>query len=254
MAAGPKPAALRVALALSPDPGEFTPGLVSGLPEPVQRFFAHAMAPGAPRARAVRLRLRGSMRPRPNATRLEITADETLAPSAGLLWEARTRIGPLPFRIVDSYFAGEGRIRGTLLGIPLLRASGPDVSRSSRHRTVAEALWAIPALLPGPDVAWEAFGDDRIRFAITIDGEAVPVSLDIDARGAVTALQMERHGDVGREEWGPTPYGFAVQNEATFGHFTVPSRLEGGWWFGTDRYDPEGASRFEVLALEPVGA
>jgi hypothetical protein len=254
MASRPKPAELRRSLALTPDPGVFTPRLVDGLPEPVQRFFTHAIAPGAPLPQAVRLQLRGSMRPRPGASRFELEAEETLAPAAGLVWEARTRIGPLPFRIVDSYFEAEGRVRGTVLGIPLLRAAGPEVSRSSRHRTAAESLWAIPALLPRPGISWEATGDDTIRFALTIDGEAVPVTIGIDVRGAVTTMQMERFGDEGREEWGPTPYGFTVLAERTFGGLTIPSQLEGGWWFGTDRYDADNASRFEVLGLEPVGA
>ena len=57
---------------------------------------------------------------------------------------------------------------------------------------------------------------------------------------------MIRYGDVGVDTWQPIPYGFAVEDEQTFGGYTIPSLLHGGWWYGTDRYDAQGASRFRI--------
>ena len=31
-----------------------------------------------------------------------------------------------------------------------------------------------------------------------------------------------------------------VEDECTFGEFTIPSKLRIGWYFGTDRFEPEG--------------
>jgi hypothetical protein len=58
---------------------------------------------------------------------------------------------------------------------------------------------------------------------------------------------MLRHGNAGRDDWGPTPYGFRIEREATFDGVAVPSLVRGGWWYGTDRYDSDEASVFEVL-------
>ena len=58
---------------------------------------------------------------------------------------------------------------------------------------------------------------------------------------------MERHGDVGVEWWGPIPYGFAVEEERTFEGYTIPTRVRGGWWYGTERYDVADASLFRVV-------
>ena len=32
------------------------------------------------------------------------------------------------------------------------------------------------------------------------------------------------------------PYGGVVEEERTFGGYTIPTRLTGGWWYGTDQY------------------
>ncbi|MEX0822043.1 MAG: hypothetical protein WD021_07845 [Rhodothermales bacterium] len=43
------------------------------------------------------------------------------------------------------------------------------------------------------------------------------------------------------------PYGFEVEEERTFGGYTIPSRIRGGWWYGTDRFRDEDAAEFNVL-------
>ena len=60
-------------------------------------------------------------------------------------------------------------------------------------------------------------------------------------------LTMQRYGNVGVPRWQHIPYGFSMEEEATFGGYTIPSKIRGGWWFGTERYDPEAASTFEIV-------
>ena len=135
----------------------FSPDLVADLPEPVQRYFLHAIAPGTPLARSVRLTISGRMRPRPDAAHLDITAKETLAPPLGLVWEARTAIGPIPLHIVDCHFQGAGRIEGRVAGLlAVMRGDGIHISRSSRHRVAIEATWVPSTLLPQHGTAWTA--------------------------------------------------------------------------------------------------
>ena len=233
-------------LRLPPEDRVFSSDLVADQPEPVRRFFLHAITPGVPLARSVRLDQTGSMLPRPGAARLDITATEVLAPPFGLAWQARTKIGPLQLRIVDTHFEGNGRLRGTVLGLPVLRASGRDVSRSSRHRVVAESLWIPSALLPHRGVVWTAETDQTIRARVVIDGESVELSLALYPDGGVREVSMQRYGNVGAPDWDLIPYGFATESESEFGGYTIASRVRGGWWFGTDRYDPASASFFHI--------
>ena len=221
---------------------------LAALPEAARRFFGHSLPEGARRTGSARLRLRGEMRPRPGARPFALEADEVLVPGVGFAWLATTRIGPFSMHVLDGYHAGEGFMAGRLFGaIPLMNAAGDDVTRSSRGRLAGESIFVPPALLPRPGLRWEGVDPQRARLHQTIDGEDLEVEILVDDAGALTEMTMLRHGDAGRDDWGPTPYGFRIESEETFEGVSVPTLVRGGWWYGTDRYDPDQASVFEVL-------
>lgn len=228
----------------------FDPAMLDGLPGPAQRYFRHAIAEDTPLARTARIDMAGRMKPSPDAGFLDLAAEEVLAPPAGFQWTARFSMGPLPICVRDHYYRNDGAVRVEPLGlVPLQRSSGPEVTRSSRHRLAAEALWIPATLLPGPAVQWEAIDERRARVTMTIDDEAIPLTLTIDDDGRLQQFTMQRYGDVNVPTWQRIPYGFAVEEEATFGGYTIPSRLRGGWWFGTDRYRADQASSFTIRAI-----
>lgn len=228
--------------------GLFSPDEATGLPAPARRYLQHAIAPGTPLARIVRLEMDGSMLPRPGGARVGLTADEVLAPHVGFTWTARARMFGLPVRVRDHYFDNEGRVSVDILGvIPVARESGADVTRSSRGRLIAEAVWC-PTALVGPDVRWEGVGADRARFTLTVDGDSIPVTIHVGPGGALREVTLERWGTVDVPSARPIPYGFEVVDSATFGAVTIPARLRGGWWYGTDRFDPEAATEFVIRA------
>jgi hypothetical protein len=96
-------------------------------------------------------------------------------------------------------------------------------------------------------VAWDALDDHHARVTLTLDGETIPLTLEIDDDGRLRMLTMRRYGNVGVPDWQPIPYGFAVERETTFAGYTIPSCIRGGWWFGTAHYDPGAASIFAIL-------
>lgn len=136
----------------------------------------------------------------------------------------------------------------TLLGVPLVSAAGPDVTRSARHRLAIESVWLPSSLLPAENVRWEAIDDVRALVVVTIDGEPIPLTLTVDDAGRLPEVTMLRHGDVGVPAWQPVPYGVSVEAEASFGGYTVPTQVRGGWWHGSERYTPSDASVFRVRA------
>lgn len=232
--------------------GVFSPDWVTDLPAPARRYLRHAIAPGTPLARIVRLEMDGSMRPRPGGPRVALTAEEILAPHVGFTWTARARMFGLPVRVHDYYYDNEGGVRVTILGlIPLARETGDDVKRSSRGRLVAEAVWC-PTALVDPGVRWDAVDADRARFTLTVDGDSITVTIRVDTDGALREVTLERWGKVDVPAARPIPYGFEVVEEATFEGVTIPVRLRGGWWYGTDQFDPEAAAEFVIRAASPV--
>lgn len=234
-------------LVLEESPDTFEANLVDHLPDPARRYLLHAIEPGTTIARSVRLRMDGRMKPRENADHVYLTAEEMLNPPRGFVWKAHLKIGPVSIEVVDFYTGNEGAVDISVFGaIPVSHVGGVDVTRSSRHRLAAESVWIPSALLPGPDVTWEPVDDSHARVSINVDGEKIPITLTIDEAGRLKEVTMHRYGDVKVDTWQLIPYGFSVEEEKTFSGFTIPSRLRGGWWYGTDRYEPEGASSFQI--------
>jgi hypothetical protein len=228
------------------DANVFTPDRVADLPDPARRYLLHAVAPGTPLAPVVRLEMGGTMTPRPGRPQVALTAEEVLAPRRGFIWTARARMFGLPVRVRDTYFDNEGGVHVALLGvIPLARESGGDATRSARGRLVAEAVWC-PTALVGPGVTWEAVDADHARFTLTVDGESIPVTIRVGPGGSLREVTLDRWGNVGVPSARLIPYGFVVDDEATFGGVTIPVRLRGGWWFGTSRFDPDAAAEFVI--------
>lgn len=219
---------------------------LGGLPEPARRWLRHAITPGTPLAPACRLWMDGTMTPTPGGAPVDLSAVETLAPRRGFVWTARARMNGLPVRVRDHYHRGEGGVGVVALGVvPLPLGSGPDVTRSSRGRLVAEGVWCPTALLH-PRVTWESVDEHRARYTIAIDGEPVSVTIRVAPDGALREVSLLRWGDVDGPPARLIPYGFGVDEERTFGGVTIPSRLTGGWHYGTDRFEPATAATFEV--------
>ena len=224
----------------------FSEADLEGLPEPARRWLRHAVTPGAPLAPACQLWMDGRMTPTPGGAPVDLSAVETLAPRSGFVWTAHARMNGLPVRVRDYYHRGEGGVGVVALGVvPIPLGGGPDVTRSSRGRLVAEGVWCPTALLH-PSVTWEAVDEHRARYTITVDGEPIAVTIHVGLDGALREVSLLRWGDVDGPPARLVPYGFRVEEEQTFDGVTIPSRLTGGWHYGTDAFDPAGAATFTV--------
>jgi hypothetical protein len=226
----------------------FRESMVASLPPVARRYLLHAIRPGTPLAGAVRLETAFRMRLQRQATQpTELIGRETLAMPYGFVWTARTRRGVFRLRVRDHYAEREGALMVTLLGvIPVVTAGGPDVTRSARHRLAIESIWLPSSLLPAENVIWEPIDDSRARVVVTIDGEPIPLTLTVDNDGRLLEVTMLRHGDIGVPAWQAIPYGVRVEAETLFGGYAIPTRVRGGWWYGTERGTAHDASLFTV--------
>jgi hypothetical protein len=236
--------------AIGPDEpwGEvFDPAMTDRLPDPAARMLRHAIEPGTPLAREVRLQLSGSVVQ--NGRRLPLTAQERLVPLHGFTWTARGRIGPVWVVVRDHYHAGQSAVdvRGWGL-LPLGGERSADTTTSSRGRLAAESLWVPSMLLPQDGVVWTPVDDDRARVELTIDGTTESMVLRVAEDGRLVEATMQRWGRVRAQRHERIPYGFRVGAERAFGGYVIASELEGGWWYGTDSFQPASASRFTVTA------
>jgi hypothetical protein len=226
----------------------FDDGELASLDEPVARYFRTAIAPGKPLARAVRLRMQGQLKLGPRWLRFR--ARQLLAPHDGFVWAARVA-GVISGS--DHYVDSTGGLDWRLLGIvPVMRASGPDVARSSAGRGAAEAVWLPTALLPRFGVRWTATDDHHLTAHYAIDDIDLTLRLALDDAAHIRSVTFDRWGDPDESgTWGWHPFGIDVTATATMAGLTIPAAGEAGWFHGTDRW-PEGAFfRFRITDAEP---
>lgn len=207
---------------------------VGDLPEPARRWLSHAIAPGTALWSSAVLTMRGQIRL--GAWR-PFTAREVLAPPRGFIWAASARVAGLPLTGFDRHSSGEGQMRWSLFGLlPVVRASGMDVTRSNAGRLAGEAVLWLPTAYAA--ATWASGPDPDIAVATWRIGQHEDaVHLHIDPTGRLVEFRLERWGDPDGAGFGRHPFGGRVEAERTFDGVTIASRVCAGWWWGTDRQD-----------------
>jgi hypothetical protein len=233
--AGRSPDALWQSLRLPPGGETFDPAGIQDLPAPARRYFEHALAPGTPLARSVVLTAHGRIGLRPEGDKSPFTARQILSTS-GYLWQANVGgIGRGLMRIkgYDHYADGEGAMRWSLWGVlPIVHATGPDLTRSAAGRLALEALlWLPSALLPrswsGWKPRWEEVNDRVARVHVKIGTEELAAVLFLSPEGRLERVEMNRwdpKGLTGTPDYVPW-VGDQLGEEKTFGGTTIPTTL-----------------------------
>lgn len=213
------------------------PDDLSHLPEAAQRYLRHAIAPGTGLATAVRLRMHGEIKLR---QWLPFEAEEVIHAERGMIWSATVGTGLGQFRGADRVVDGQGSMSWRVLRIlPVIRGSGPDISRAGAGRLAAELIW-LPSTLLMPGVFWSGFHPSRVQASLNVQGHATSLNLSVGERGELSSFSLPRWGN---PEGGPfrhVEFGGFSEAESTFGGYTIPTRLRAGWYFGTDRFYREG--------------
>jgi uncharacterized protein DUF6544 len=209
----------------------------AGAPDPVARYFAHALGDGAELARGTRIEMRGRIKV---GAWLPFRADWQ-GDGRALDWRATVGVGPLKvLRVRDRFAAGNGSMDIRLFGrLELGHSEDEDTARSAAGRAAGEAaLWAPACLLPERGVAWRAEGDDHIVAVVDVPPERPEIHIQLDEHGAVASCWFSRWTNA--EGNGPdyVPFGVDVEAEHSFGPLTIASRITAGWWYGTPRYRP----------------
>jgi hypothetical protein len=219
----------------------FSKEMIANQPEPVQRYFLHAIAPGTPLATSAHLTMNGNIRLAPNQAWMPFHAEERLTTN-GFVWKATAGQGMMQMRGADYYLhregREEGRMRFSLWGlIPVVNAHNPDVMRSAIGRLAGEWFWLPSALLPSRGVSWRVMDHNTIQASFKANHEPITLTLVIDDRGRLLKSSLLRWGDqTDDKHYAEIPFGGEYQAEQTFGGYTIPSQMGAGWWIGTDRY------------------
>jgi len=232
------------------EPGTFSDAELDGLPEPVRRHLAQAIASGTPLAVSARLRMRGSIKV---GRWLPFRARQVLSPHHGFVWAARAA-GVIAGS--DCYLDGAGGMDWKLVGlVTVVHADGPDHARSAAGRAAGEAIWVPTALLPRFGVRWSANGPDEVSAGYRIGDVPVELRCRLDGDGRIGSFMFDRWGDPdGSGTFAWHPFGGEITGYRTFDGVTIPSAGRVGWFFGTDRWPGAEFFRYQITDLHLVVA
>ncbi|MCP5345214.1 MAG: hypothetical protein H7A05_11390 [Pseudomonadales bacterium] len=220
----------------------FDPLMTADLPEPVQRFFAYCLSPGASlHSRAV-LKMQGDFRFQKNTPWLPLQATQTLAAPTGMVWSARIGAGWQTMCGSDGVFAESSWTQFSWRDqLPLVHVhDNPDHYRSAVGRMLAEAVfWTPGALLTRLPVRWLALDGNTIQATLQHGSVEVCARIVLGADGQALSLQFERWSDANDErEYRLQPFGGMLSHYRDFQGIRIPTQVEAGNFFGTDDYFP----------------
>lgn len=179
--------------------------------------------------RRVRVRQIGEMTLKPGARPRRFTAIEQFdIDRVAFVWRARFAIlGPLALHVTDRYESGEGLLEVRVLGAPLQRTRGPELTRGEAFRYLAEIAWVPQAILANPQLEWRELDDRAVEVATYAGGERIAVRLCFSETGEITKTVAERP----RLEAGNalTPWIGEYGSYGEFGGVRIPTRGEVRW-------------------------
>jgi len=240
----------------------FDPAMVEGLPDPARRLLLWSIEPGTPLARTAEVSMSGTIVLDPARGPIPMEAVQILTPPVGFIWSARTHGGLMRIRGYDRFSQGEGEMRWKLFGlIPVMRATGADVTRSAAARLLMEGVMVPAYLVPAPPVLappvpapeagaaerpqadhggtprWEAVDDRHARYRATVAGEEVVTTVEVDPDGRPLRAWAERWNEGAYER-----FQVELSGEITSGGYRIPSRVQAGWRLG----DPDEFRFFDA--------
>lgn len=220
--------------------GNFDPRSIEGLPEPARRYFNFSIAPASPIVSAVELDMTGELGlgslddPRYSP----MTAQQILALPHGLVWRVQTST----ISGSDGATSTSSWTKFWLFGlIPVVRvANNEDHHRSAFGRVVAEgAFWTPAMLLPSDSVRWEAIDENTARAIVSSVGFEQNVDVTVAQDGQPTHVVISRWSNENpSREYQLQPFGGYLNDFRRFGGYMLPTSVQGGNHFGTDKYFP----------------
>jgi hypothetical protein len=212
------------------------------LPAAAKRYLEHAIAPGTKIASAVRLKMHGEIKLK---KWIPFTAEQVICWEHGLIWSATAWMnGFLPIVGSDRVIDGIGAMQWKLLGLfPVMTASGTDITRSSIGRLQSESL-CLPSVFYRDDVSFASTElsplDSNLHSSFVVQGEKAELDFTIGQTGRLKTFKLPRWGNPDGAEFRDVDFGGILEEEGTFGGYTIPTRLRIGWYFGSNRFESEG--------------
>jgi len=204
----------------------FSTEQIKSLPPAAQRYINHSIQPDTPLAPAVYLEMHGTIKLNRWGP---FKAKQAIVPDDGMIWKASVRMFGLPIIGSDRLIDGKGSMQWKMLGfIPVMKAAGPDITRSTAGRMAGELIW-LPSALMQENVKWSGSDDEHVVATLRILDYEHHLHFTIDSEGRLKKLCYQRWGDPDQTGFRKGTFMAIIKEEGTFGGYTIPIHMRAGW-------------------------
>ena len=211
----------------APIPGTYSAKILTGLPDPVQRYFKYALSEGQSYVERVRVKHKGFFRTNAKQKWKPIRGEEyfTCSPP-GFVWFGRLSWASA----VDKYINGKGNLKVKVASlIPVVNAKGKAADQGEFLRWLAEAVWYPTALLPSEKVTWEAIDDKSAKIIYQDEHIQTEGVFHFNYAGQITHFTAKRFMDDNRlENWTTRCEAYRLVQG-----MQIPYYAEASWNFST---------------------
>jgi uncharacterized protein DUF6920 len=213
----------------------------------VRRYLERALPAGGSVPTLVRVTQAGEMWQKPGGRHLRFTAvEEFVVDEVAFSWRARFPIVPfVSLHVVDRYTVGEGLLEARLFRlIPVMRASGPELSEGEAMRYLAELPWVPHAMLVNRELEWRELDAETVEVATRVGSARAAVRFEFDAAGDIAGALADARPRPQGKTTVPTPWGGEFRDYDVLDGIRLPMRAEVRWelpdgpftyWRGTIR-------------------
>ncbi len=177
------------------------------------------------------------------------TARQVIRLGHGYVWEAKVPLGFTFISGFDQYLDGHGEMNWKLHGLlKVIGFKNADVSRSAEGRFACEQI-LLPSSFCSKSVKW---GESNGRVQASINGKSVEsiTDLGLAESGRLDTMSVNRWGNPDGGDYKMLTFGGTMEDEKTFGGYTIPTRMRVGWHYGTDSLEKGEFFRAEITHAE----
>lgn len=213
--------------------------MISGLPQPVQRYFRNVLRDGQKYVTTAHMTHGGFFRTAPDKDWVDISGEQFYTvDTPGFIWRGKTAM----FHAWDCYIAGRGSLTVYLFSfIRILRGEGPAYDQGELLRWLGEAVLYPTALLPSERISWTPVSSSKARVTLNHDNMKVYYDVEFSESGEIVYMETMRHIDSEKmEKWAGV-----CSNYREVNGMRIPMHIKGMWRLKTGdleyaRFDIEG--------------
>jgi hypothetical protein len=167
---------------------------------------------------------------KPGARRMRFEATEDFAiDRVAFSWRARfPMVARLALTVVDEFRDGSGRLRLSLLGVPLRTQAGQELAVGEAMRYLAELVWAPQAIASNRELDWRQVDETTAEVTTPVGATSATVRWEFDSSGDMVRASGTRPFPAGRT-FVPKPWGGDFGDFGNFSGTRIPTSGE-AWW------------------------